>query len=749
MPGPVNGVNGYHAAADEEEIDYSDIEQKYTPHYASPLASAVLIDGAPVVGPERRAKLLSAIQKRFNERGISVETKDMDMPMTEGDDPKSKGLVFVTFATPAIAQNAARALDNFAFDKKHTLAVKTFDDVERVLKTTEEWQDPPEEPYVPKDHLRSWLADTAGRDQVVLYRGDDVQIHWANRTGSLELDHQRQKWTESYTSWSPFGTYFATVHAQGIVLWGGPKFDRVNRFPHNEAKLIDFSPNERYLVTWSPRPIEIPTDPRAPNPWTADDEGNHVCIWDVVTGKLLRSFAMIPDPTTNEAGKRQIFWPMFKWSPDEKYFARITPGQQISVYEAPSMGLIDKKSVKIEGVVDFEWSPMSEADREADAADSKEEAQASTSKAPAKAKKVRENVIAFWVPELQNQPARVSLMALPSRTILRSRNLVSVSDCKLHWQSEGDYLCVKVDRHSKTKKTMFCNLEIFRLREKDFPVEVKEIKDTVTAFAWEPKGSRFVMITSSDPNVIGGAPGSFATSVLFHQLDTRKGNFVLQKTIEKRLVNTVFWSPKGRFVVLATLGSSTKFDLEFWDTELEAASGADLNEPGVNIQLLTAIEEYGMTTVDWDPSGRYVATSGSIWTGSMEPSFALFDFKGNQLAAQTVDKFKQLVWRPRPRTLLTKEMQQKIRRNLREYGRQFEEQDQLEESNVSAEQVALRARLIQEWNAWRRNTIEELEEEREQLGRKPLKDTTADDGALEVVEEWVEEIIDEVEEVVV
>ena len=48
--------------------------------------------------------------------------------------------------------------------------------------------------------------------------------------------------------------------------------------------------------------------------------------------------------------------------------------------------------------------------------------------------------------------------------------------CKLYWQNQGDFLCVKVDRHTKTKKSTFCNLEIFRVREKDYPVEVVELK---------------------------------------------------------------------------------------------------------------------------------------------------------------------------------------------------------------------------------------------------------------------------------
>lgn len=60
-----------------------------------------------------------------------------------------------------------------------------------------------------------------------------------------------------------------------------------------------------------------------------------------------------------------------------------------------------------------------------------------------------DNIIAFWVPEDKNIPARVTLMQLPSRQEIRVRNLFNVVDCKLHWQRNGDYLCVKVDRTPK------------------------------------------------------------------------------------------------------------------------------------------------------------------------------------------------------------------------------------------------------------------------------------------------------------
>lgn len=32
------------------------------------------------------------------------------------------------------------------------------------------------------------------------------------------------------------------------------------------------------------------------------------------------------------------------------------------------------------------------------------------------------------------------------------RNLFNVADCRMNWQKNGDFLCVKVDRYSKAKK---------------------------------------------------------------------------------------------------------------------------------------------------------------------------------------------------------------------------------------------------------------------------------------------------------
>jgi len=443
----------------------------------------------------------------------------------------------------------------------------------------------------------------------------------------------------------------------------------------------------------------------------------------------------------DEAQRKQgIVWPAFKWSGDDKYVARVTPGQQISIYELPDMGLLDKKSVKIEGVVDFEWCPLGDKDIEAEAVKSGVGAGKAPKKPP------RENMLVYWTPELQNQPARVTLMAIPSRAILRQKNLFNVNDCKLYWQNQGDFLCVRVDRHTKTKKSIFCNLEIFRVREKDFPVEVVELKDTVTDFSWEPRGERFAVVLSSDPNLGNAGPGvTVKTDVSFYQLERGRGDFKLLTTLANRTSNTIRWSPRGRHVVLATVGSTSKSELEFWDLDfnLDDSGGRKegpqaATEWGSGIQRLGSADHYGVTDVDWDPSGRYLATSASTWRHTLENGYSIWDFRGQEVEKHILDRFKQFLWRPRPRTLLNKEQQKAIRKNLREYSRVFDEEDAAEEGKVSAELVAQRKRLVDEWNAWR------VRCKREISGHKVGK--TGVEEAKEEIAEWIDEVIEQIEE---
>ena len=135
----------------------------------------------------------------------------------------------------------------------------------------------------------------------------------------------------------------------------------------------------------------------------------------------------------------------------------------------------------------------------------------------------------------------------------------------------------------------------------------------------------------------------------------------------------------------------------------------------------------------------------------MENGYHLYDFKGELLREEHLEKFKQLSWRPRPPTLLSREEQKTIRKNLREYSKDFEEQDRIEEDKEKGAIVEERRRILSEWLAWREKEEEEVKDERREMGfeEEEEEEEKADgkDGEGAVVEEIMEEVLDEIEEI--
>ena len=303
-------------AFDEADIDYSDIEAAYDVQMDESLDNVVVINGVPIVTAAKEQRLFEVIQKRFRTHAnLDIELSAMHMPYKE--DGESKGYIVLELASNDEASQAIRAMNGYAFDKKHRFLMSRLTDVERLANMDESYTDPEEEPFQQRGHLRSWLMDQLGRDQLVMCARDDVIVSWHSRMGQPDEAHKRTRWTESYVQWSPQGMYLATFHLQGIALWGGPTWERIMRYPHPGVRLVDFSPDEKYMVTWSPEPIQVPDNaPQGPQFFAPEDEGNRVAVWDVRTGHLLRTFPILQEDTAGPNGPamKGFSWPFLKWS---------------------------------------------------------------------------------------------------------------------------------------------------------------------------------------------------------------------------------------------------------------------------------------------------------------------------------------------------------------------------------------------------------------------------------------------------
>lgn len=139
----------------------------------------------------------------------------------------------------------------------------------------------------------------------------------------------------------------------------------------------------------------------------------------------------------------------------------------------------------------------------------------------------------------------------------------------------------------------------------------------------------------------------------------------------------------------------------------------------------------------------------------MENGYHLYDFRGQLLREDPIDQFKQFAWRPRPERLLSKEEQKAVRKNLREWSKQFEEEDQARKNTANRAVVEHRRRLLDEWLAWRERTERELREDREDEGlpvfspeEAAAKDDEGSENEGKFVEEIIEEILEESEEII-
>ena len=619
--------------SDDEDVNVEEVKTE------SGFGNVVVVDNLPKVPSAKVEKLSTVLRKIFGQIG-AIREGGLLMP-TEADG-STKGFAFIEFHGAAEAQAAREQTDGYKLDKAHVFKTSAFDDFAKFERVPDAYEPPKPKPYAAKENTQSYMLDDRGRDQYAIRFGDSTEIHWndAQKSEPVEV-YKRDFWTESYVQWSPRGNFLATVHRQGVALWGGPGFVRFQKFSHNGVQFIEFSPCERFLASGS-----------------THDEGREATVlvnfFDTRSGAKLRSFqGPISEFAAGSGARGGLTWPVFKWggpSDSGAFFARMKK-DQISVYEAPEMTLVDKKSITLEGVTDFCWSPA-------------------------------DPILSVFQPEQGggNQPARVSLIQLPSKKELRSKNLFSVSAVKMHWQQSGDYFAVKVDHHTKSKKSIYSGFELFRVKEPNCPMEVLELPDKnqkIVAFAWEPKGHRFAVIHGD-----GARPDvSFYTMI---DKDSAINKVKLIGTLKNKTANHLFWSPTGGTIVLAGL-KTMNGQFEFFNVD--------------EMETMASAEHFMATDVEWDPTGRYVTTAVTS-VHQMENGFHVWTFNGVLLYKHGRERFYQFLWRPRAPSLLGAEKEAEIAKNLKKYSKRFEELDDKIRNAQDSHLAAEKQGVLDEWNRW-------------------------------------------------
>jgi len=624
----------------------------------------IVVDGIPIVGQDKLPKLTKVLDLQFKKHGDVVSLYVPETP--EG---QSKGLCFIEYSKKEEADAAVAKMNNHQLDKAHTLVVSHYEAVKKIWTIPQTYEEPQLQPYVGKENLQSWLLDERAMDQYVTRYSDLTEVVWNDlKTGeepeSVLRRVQDAQDRNAYVAWSPKGSYLLTIHAAGsVALWGGQRWAKFARFLHPGVKLVEFSPCERYLVTASPQfqDNDNPKDPQC------------IIVWDIRTQRKLRGFT---------SGKNTSTWPVFKWSHDGNYIARVIENA-IAVHCVPSMDLLDKKSIKAPGVKEFSWSPT-------------------------------DLLISYFLPAVDTRAPTLFIVDIPTKKERRSKVLFDATECKLNWHPQGTYLCLKIDRQKK--KTTIQGFEIFRIREKDIPVELLEFKETVHSFAWEPHGNRFAIAHGEPPRL----------DISFYVVEK---SIRLLKTLDKKPANQLIWSPKGKYIVLGGVGANSTGVLEFFNVD--------------DMESMEIVEHFNTSGVEWDPTGRYVTSVVSAWRHNIENGYNMYNFQGKELKKVLKDKFFQLLWRPRPPSPLSEDQLEGMKKNMEGLSKRYKEADQMKKREEREKRAQKRINIKKEFEEYIRLKKEEYAEstrefEREALDGEPYED----EKNVYYIEKQVEEVQD-------
>lgn len=688
-----------------------------TGEFKPDFSSIIVIDGLPVVGADRVKKLRDFLMRicATVSKNISSDDLHFDVDSTSG---KTPDFAFMKFATHEDATNAVKLTDNYVLDRNHTLKVCLYQEIENIMNTPEEFVPSNVKEFKPRPDPTSWLNDRQGRDQFIVRHSNETEIYWANDMVGEQPSYlyggerEREKgmnWCESYTKWSPQGTYLATFYRPGLKIWGGDQFqqqggDANGRFMHSCVEEVDFSPCESYMITYV---------------FSAYDAKDAIKVWDIRSGELLRAFSLknpldeqfqVQAEISEVKGKKEAklertirgkiksfqnnksggsftitegnvdhvgvpfnkvtalqFPNRFKWSADGKYVARLSVGilqiYEIVLSESPPMRLLDKKSLAAKDVLGFNWSP-------------------------------RGNLLSYWSPANGNHPAMINIVSIPSREVVCSRKIFDVQDGRtllqnesdwMIWQNEGDFLCVRMVKITGKKRTSV--LMFFRCCDTGIPVEILELPDQVFDVQWEPQGKRVCIVhgESRSPTLsfysMGGSKAASGIAVA-NSVVAKGGNkksedkeelALLFQLKDKQCNREINWSPAGGVVAIAYIQSdSALFDLHDVDN---------------NVTMATRKHDR-CTRISWDPSGRIIATAtvtdlrNNSVRGQSEDGYNLYTFQGTPIVQVRKEKLYQFAWRPRPKELLSPQQRKKIIKDLKKYEKVFDKEDKAKKQEL-------------------------------------------------------------------
>ena len=685
----------------------------------------IVVDNLPIVSDKTKIpKFLDVLSKVFAECGKSANGRiaHVDLP-TNPDSGATLGYAFIEFTHIESVKDAVRYGDGFVIGKS-AIKVNAFTDISKSMDTKDEYVEKPRAEFARPPDTQKWLQDARARPQFLAYYQDSsksedklTELSWCESMGKPESILQKSFGGSLVHKWSPKGTHLACFHTAGLSLWSGEDWSkddknpessmRVKRYEHAKVGNALFSPQEKYVCTVS--------------------EGE-MKVWDLFHAepKLVVPGPKKPSATGGAGSGLYDVSNAFSFSHDDQFFLRkgcnfpdskdydsfevysvdkmlkLEPGASAAQQRTAIVGAQCEGIVPVKGIEIAKWSP-------------------------------KDNII-VTLENLPDSGARVNFYDVkPERAplLVKSRQWQNVQNVRIEWSSNGMYLSALVD-HVKGKAGKMSvvghSIDLFRISEKDIPVETIKVEHLpaasseqpaaplrrgaapvepatiptpVVAFGWEPNGHRFAFgtdahvasVTRQQQSVPNGDEkrGAIEMDVFFYTMqNVRAGNISEVKFLKKMpsiKSNQLLWSPANGFMMFGSYGmqgSTGKFAI-FNVNELEWIVPPDFQHSGG-----VGLQHWFFTDAEWDPTGRYLATFLTYHQkgSSNENGYRVWSFSGKEIGLDkgkpfSPQKLFQFCWRPRPVSLLSKDQVKSIIRRLKDKPEEFEKFDREDSARLA------------------------------------------------------------------
>ncbi|SLM36565.1 Translation initiation factor, beta propellor-like domain [Lasallia pustulata] len=375
--------------------------------------------------------------------------------------------------------------------------------------------------------------------------------------------------------YSPDGRYFAWASPERVTVVDASVGHVITSLAAQNVYELGFSPLGTFIITWQ-RPGK-------------DDNGDAVKnlkVWRVLEGG--------PDAGEEEHNvvgrfvqKSQTGWNL-QYTYDEQYCARVVTNE-VQFYQSADLGTVWNK-LRVEGVTDFAVSPG------------------------------KNHSIAVFIPERKGLPAAVKVFTVPNfDAAVSQKNFFKGDKVQLKWNDEGTSLIVLAQTEvDKSGKTYDGEATLYLLSANggfDSRIDLDK-KGPIYDVTWSPNSKEFGVVYGYIP----------AKTTIFNVRAVATHSFALAPR------NTILFSPRGRFVLVAGFGTLVG-QMDIYDLEK-------------NYNKICTIEASNASVCEWSPDGKHILTAITSPRLRVDNGVRIWHVGGGLMYNEEFQELYHVCWRP-------------------------------------------------------------------------------------------------------